>query len=593
MRDFTKLLCGAALPLLFTGCIDDKYDLSDIDTTSEFKVKDLVLPVNLEPIVLSDVIKIKEGDELKEVTINGNTFYAVEQTGDFHSDGIDVNTFYAEPEPMTDKTAIFKLAESRQINGKRNANTSKSYLLEKEVNEALEYEAKDIDGAVRDLSSIYFKDMSLKMTVSTTNLSSGINSQMSNVKLTIPKGLTLKSIKAGNENYDTNTYNATTGELSLTKSFALSNNRVVIEIIATAVDLSSYDKPFKYNKETNSGSMDLKSVFNLTDAQLQLSGETSELAAISEVEYNVHYELAELEVTSIMGRMEYDLSGTGLAINPIDLTNMPSFLANPETDLKLTNPQIYLQLKNPIGKYGLGYQSSLDIISIRENNEERFTSPLIEVPATDGDYNFVLAPYPDKIVNVPEDYTNPDRLTYKGLGDILSGNGLPKQLDIKLIDPMIPEQTLTSPFELGKSIEGMEGNYMFLAPLSLAEGSTIVKAIDGWWSEDLSDLNIDYLTIIADATNELSTGVIINIFAIDREGNQISTTGSLKLDENAMNAPIEIKLAGIDGKPFNNLDGVKLYVIAGENDGEPLAPNQVITLSNLKAKVTGNYTRKL
>ena len=134
---------------------------------------------------------------------------------------------------------------------------------------------------------------------------------------------------------------------------------------------------------------------------------------------------------------------------------------------------------------------------------------------------------------------------------------------------------------------------MFLAPLSLAEGSTIVKAIDGWWSEDLSDLNIDYLTIIADATNELSTGVIINIFAIDREGNQISTTGSLKLDENAMNAPIEIKLAGIDGKPFNNLDGVKLYVIAGENDGEPLAPNQVITLSNLKAKVTGKYIREL
>lgn len=36
--------------LLLTSCIDDNYDLSDVDTTSRINVNDLVLPVNIDPI---------------------------------------------------------------------------------------------------------------------------------------------------------------------------------------------------------------------------------------------------------------------------------------------------------------------------------------------------------------------------------------------------------------------------------------------------------------------------------------------------------------------------------------------------------------
>ena len=50
--------------LLFASCIDNNYDLSDIDTTSRFEVKDLVIPVNLDPIMMSDLLEIKEGDNI-------------------------------------------------------------------------------------------------------------------------------------------------------------------------------------------------------------------------------------------------------------------------------------------------------------------------------------------------------------------------------------------------------------------------------------------------------------------------------------------------------------------------------------------------
>lgn len=596
MRHFSKLICGAAtFSMLLTSCIDDNYDLSDIDTTSEFKVDNLALPINLDPVVLSDIIKIKEGDELKEVTIGDNTFYAVQRSGEFNSDGIYVNKFEAGAEKMNDRTATFRLRGSSSAPGKRNASSNELMYLISPVRENLEYDATDIDGSVRDLTVIYFDDTVLKLTISTNGLSSGIQSRLTDVQLTVPKGLSIKNVKAGGVNYGPNAYDPDSGTLTLAEGFDLTNNQASIEITADGVSLAGYDGTFTYNPTSDSGTFKLQSVFNIESANLRLTGDAGALASIQEVNFNVQYQLGSLMVNAILGSIEYDLSGTGLDIDPINLSNMPTFLEDPETDLRLSNPQVYLQLKNPIGQYGLKYQSSLNILVQRDGQPDlKFPSPLVKVPATIGMYNFVLAPYPEKISSIPAEFASDiEKLTYENLGNILSGNGLPNSLDIQLVNPMIPEQQLTSPFRLGTSIEGMEGSYMFLAPLSLAEDSQIVKVVDGWWSEDLSDLNIDLLSITTNVTNEVSTSVILNVYAIDRNGEPISTVGSLELPENAVNQPIEIKLMGLDGKPFNNLDGVKIYVMAGENEGQPLAPSQSITLDNIKARVTGNYIRKL
>lgn len=59
----------AGLPLaalLLTGCIDNKYDLDDLDTTTEIKVNNLVLPVNFDVVTLSDIITIDEDSKIKE-----------------------------------------------------------------------------------------------------------------------------------------------------------------------------------------------------------------------------------------------------------------------------------------------------------------------------------------------------------------------------------------------------------------------------------------------------------------------------------------------------------------------------------------------
>ena len=47
---FLTGMASASALLMLPGCIDDNYDLSDIDTTTELKVNDLVVPLNLKSI---------------------------------------------------------------------------------------------------------------------------------------------------------------------------------------------------------------------------------------------------------------------------------------------------------------------------------------------------------------------------------------------------------------------------------------------------------------------------------------------------------------------------------------------------------------
>ena len=83
MKKFRYQVVLPALSLIaLSGCIDSDYDLSDINTESEIRVNNLVLPVNIDQLTLDDVISIDEDSKIK--VVDGK--YAVLVEGDFHSD---------------------------------------------------------------------------------------------------------------------------------------------------------------------------------------------------------------------------------------------------------------------------------------------------------------------------------------------------------------------------------------------------------------------------------------------------------------------------------------------------------------------------
>ncbi|MEZ3558170.1 MAG: hypothetical protein K1V86_01755, partial [Duncaniella sp.] len=81
----TTAVAVSCLPL--AGCFDDNYDLEDIDTTAEIKVNNLVVPVNLDEITLSNIFDLDEESVVKEI----DGIYALSVDGDFSSDAITIN----------------------------------------------------------------------------------------------------------------------------------------------------------------------------------------------------------------------------------------------------------------------------------------------------------------------------------------------------------------------------------------------------------------------------------------------------------------------------------------------------------------------
>ena len=75
--NFKLLAAAGSACVLMTGCIDSDYDLSDVDTTSEVKIDNLTLPINIEAMKLDDVFDIEDSENFKIVEINGERYYAL------------------------------------------------------------------------------------------------------------------------------------------------------------------------------------------------------------------------------------------------------------------------------------------------------------------------------------------------------------------------------------------------------------------------------------------------------------------------------------------------------------------------------------
>ena len=303
------VLTAGAFPLValvsLSGCIDNNYDLSDIDTTSEFKIKDLIVPINIDPITMGDIFDIKEGDKIQVVTINGQTFYAINEKGSFRSDPVEIPQFSASAPYLTPVTIP----------------------LPGEVRKTLSYNVGNVHEAIQRLNEIFIDRATFVIRFAVADVPSGVSLSLDNVALTIPKGLDIDGASpAGNYSYYDGRY-------------SVSHLPLVDGVGEISVSVS------KINLEANgcyinNGSFNLTSGFNIEKGDLVVSADTEVTALPTEIAVNVNYSIPEINVKAVSGTIEYTFDGSGLGISPIDLTDIPDFLAGDDTDLILASPQI-------------------------------------------------------------------------------------------------------------------------------------------------------------------------------------------------------------------------------------------------------------
>lgn len=561
------------------SCIDSNYDLSDIDTTVGVTVNDLVVPINLDKITLKDVLDIKDDSQIKEV----NGIYAVVKEGTFSSDEIGISSFTA-PAPTIKP---IKSTLSLELAGSANMRSGSKVAAYPIVNAktSFSYHSSEVNSYILSAEAVDFNSV-MTVDVTVDGLNGITNSfEIENFSIQLPVGLNAFS--------EQGTYNSETGVLNL-GNVTGHNNKYSFTVNFNRLDFEKSGATLKNRNFNFTGDIYVKTgEVSIYDDNFVTGKSLADLPA--NVEFRGNTAMSAIEASSFDGVLHYNLEG--IDIEPVSMTDIPDILNQTGTNIILDNPQIYVSVNNPVADKGLSASVNFNITPVRDGEASQ-TLTLDEDSVVIGhdkgvgaNYAYCMSPYkPDTYYTGFEDA---EYYKFSTLGTVLSGSKLPDYINIGVENPRFWAQRVKG-FELGRNIGKVDGTYSFYAPLALTDNSVIAykDTIDGWNDKDVDSIEINSLVLNATVSTDVPLALEIKAEPIDKYGNIIENVEvtSASVDLEAKEQPIEITVKG----KIRHLDGIILTARAQSGvSGESLAPGQNITLTNLKAKVSGIYRTEL
>lgn len=618
MRINKLMLAASAATFSLFSCINNDYDLSDIDTTVGVNAN-VTIPVQMDEITLHSVLDLEEGSQIKE--FNGE--YAVIEDGTFESDKINIPSFVIN-KPVVESIDNQIGAEYHynfdgvvgdwSVSGIPDEKKLMSFDLSKTGETDIHFSAADVDKSLVSIDAIDFRTekvgyVELKIVLNFLGIEQSVKGfSVENLKLQLPKGLQFINLKDGAK------YDASTGKLEYPSHLESEGNRK--EIILDLVGIDNVK-----NEDTPEGILVLKKdekgkqkfIFTSTCRVIEGSAviygrnlnnnvSLSDLENIQSINYKCDITFnGDIDVEDFSGQIQYEVEG--INVDPVSMKDIPDVLDQTGTNIALHNPQIYIQLNNPLyDDYKVYATTGLELVPHHKGEQKANVFPSSEIKVDAITNQFCLSPEkPTKYYNsndvgkdlIPIDFKDAEWNVFANLGNVLSGDKLPESIDINVVDPKIPVQPVKN-FRLGEDIDPVKGTYVFYAPLALTDKSHIAytDTIDGWNDEDVDAIIINELTLNADVKSDVPLKLYLEAFPIDKEGEKIDNVkGTAEIPANADNEPITVK---VEGK-IEHLDGIilKATVNVADNNTVSLKPGQHVGLTNLKVKVSGSYIKEL
>lgn len=581
----TKALLRSAMAMLIggivvTGCIDDNYDLSDIDTTTELQVKNLVLPLDIDEISMENIVQIEDTGMVK--VINGE--YVVLDSGTYQSDEIIIPSLLIPAPTVAPIKSHITLIENNTPSAVAIPQFPMRFDIGTQMS-SFTYTQNNVTEYIVDMDMIGAEfDIMIDLVVE--GLENNIKSwTLEDFKMQFPKGLTGES--------NIGTYNPETGLVEI-GSLKVEGSTVRFKMSITEVDLKKAGAVFDYATHSFifGDEIGIKSGFVMVGSEDIIS-----VANIPSVaDFNIIFTMGDINVNVFGGTVQYSIEGINIA--DISITGIPDILSQNTTDISLVNPQVYICFSNPLGtNFGLYAQTGLTLTAKRRNQPDQSYS-------IDNEYfklacegcqgcQFCLSPIDPGVGNYWGKYVSAQHVPFTSLSNVLSGNGLPNAIGITLNNPCIPAQKIGN-FPLGTNLGRMTGCYTIYAPLQLKDGSKIIYSSTeaGWWDEEVAKVTIKKLQVNASITNDLPVDLEITGYPIDVNGNQINNVEieGLAVKAGTVDQPLEIKITG----EIKDLDGITFVAKAmATPQQESLRPEERIVLKNIKVMISGNYITEL
>lgn len=579
-------LTGGVICALVTAssCMDNAYDLSDIDTTVRLNVKELTIPMNLDVITFDQVFDINEDSEVKvEQDENGNTIYAVRIKGDFKSDDIKVNAFNTSKpniNPIKSTLELSTGASIPNVPGMPDIEIPDIYFhypITEELT-SISTQSNNVDKSIRQIKTLdVATTIAIVIEIDNTIPSSIMrNIKVEGLKIQYPKGIIAEpqGVKG--------TYDSETGVLVVEEALTPQNGKIQLSLDVKGIDFNQSNASFEAGDP---------GVFTFEDKVGVIGGFVNVYineVPPSHISFSVRPTMDAIQVERFTGRIEYAVEQFN--IDPIELNDLPDLINQEGTSIKLANPQLYLSMSNPLKDYltYLPVSAGFELVAERNRDKATYTLDLTTDP-TNRDNQYVLSPNnPSK---KQEDYTDAQYVKFTDLSNILDVNdkGIPSTIKVHVIDPLINETEIKD-FKLGTSLKGVSGDYLFYAPLQLKDQSTIKyeDTIDEWNDEDVDKMAISKIKLDFTATTEVPIAMKLTVVPIDKEGKVIKgvKSNTVEVPAKAPNTDVHFEMTG----DIKHLDGVKITAnLTNIGNDTALAPQMKLNVKNLKATLTGYY----
>lgn len=619
------LLAFMAGATVLSSCVDDKYDLSNLDTTIQLGGGNtLTLPAcSTGDIVLDNLFSLADDGPITKLTGNdGQELYYLDKDGEANPEDININRINIKKPKDADFSASIDLripAAGVKGQAPRKAGTgelSYRYDISDDARTALkEAEATGISSDVLDITRISFTPTTASLEVSITGRNLDIVNQVhfDSLALYLPTGLELSScVFQGDEKLGSQALrDRTTSEGVIvlnagedTRGLNVgSGEKLKLQLTLSAADLGEgYGVTF--NPATHSallsGEFGLTGYARLSNTDINveklkdhlleiITGMTpAEIAAELQKLANGQYQDAlnlvlpsldfkgssrfsnDLTVQTFSGALQHQID----KIDDIKLDNLPDFLEGDDVTLDLSNPQLYLDIFTD-----LKTEVSTDIALVPYRHGVPSAAGVTAALTYDGTQGkhkaFMLAPNTDAL-DFPEQYMGSnyirEKLNGKEVGNLIrqipdyikvTGKNGSERITVNL--PHCENIVISQPYKVQLS-------YRVFSPLTFGDDFQIVyrDTEDGMnLGNDLDDVSVEKVELTGAATSDIPLSLTLVLTPIDKQGREI--TGLQVLYKNGGESQFQsngVKIrAGADGSAQDQF-AVRVQAASGHSLNE-------------------------
>lgn len=610
----TGMLC-AGTTLLFTGCIDDSYDLDKVDLTMKLNTDGLGVKLgNTDLIALADIL---DEDETVKTEANGLYYLVKDGTSNFNVKVDNMTTSFNDTKLDMDAPVLQYNDVYEQLRDAGIPVTEGSTLPipadfemhgSAEGNQKIDFSITDVKD-VTEVKTIDLYKSKVALTLTEANSRPELNlgvTRLKNIRLYLPKFLGVTDVAPGWELKE--------GNVLVYKNGGIYNyNRNKPEICSVYLNKVALDQTKNEGKVEN-GNIELtpaelnirmtaEQVYFENRAGRELSMKVDDQASVRldiQVPNNV------LNINQVTGKFNP-------AINPdnerIDVSSdLPDFLQDKEVRIVATNPTIRFHANMSTLPVGIDMRGTLTAVKENGAFENGATTKVVKLDKgvmEMGRDNYVYY-YQGNTPYDPEG-AKAGAATVKNtanIGDLITE--LPDYLEVNLKNNQINVKNEYYTVQLGRDYH-VDADYSVFVPFEFDRGLKVVynDSTESMHS-DLKDLSATgTLEVMADAYNTIPLELLVGLKAVDVDGNELpvefntaeahvapgdgstyTMNGEVKQRSGSeVMTPIKITAKLDDKDLLSRIDKLCFNIHADATGSNKLVSTQYLKLNNIKIKL--------